>query len=62
MYKSKMIDMLRNFNTKELNKFSDYLASPFFNKDNDLLLFYNHIKKYAPEFEVKKVDKEKLIK
>ena len=62
MYKSKMIDMLRNFSTKELNKFSDYLASPFFNKDNDLLLFYNHIKKYAPEFEVKKVDKEKLIK
>ena len=41
MYKSKMIEMLKHFSTKELSRFSDYLASPFFNKDEELT--YHHI-------------------
>lgn len=61
MYKSKMIEMLRHFSTKELSRFSDYLASPFFNKDEELLVFYNYIKKYAPEFDSKNIDKDKLL-
>lgn len=61
MYKSKMADMLKNFSTKELNRFSDYLASPFFNKDDTLLLFYNYIKKYAPEFDSRNIEKERLL-
>ncbi|MEZ5014428.1 MAG: hypothetical protein R2794_09065 [Chitinophagales bacterium] len=61
MYKSKMVDMLSKFSTKDLNKFSDYLASPFFNKDAELLTFYNHIKKYAPEFSSRNMDKQRLL-
>ncbi len=56
-----MIEMLRHFSTKELSRFSDYLASPFFNKDEELLVFYNYIKKYAPEFDSKNIDKDKLL-
>ncbi len=62
MFKSKMIDMLRNLSNKDLNKFSEYLDSTFFNKDKDLHTFFNYLKKYAPEFDLKKVDKERLLK
>ncbi len=54
--------MLRNLGSKELNRFSEYLGSPFFNKDTDLLIFYNHIRKYAPEFDSKSLEKERLVK
>lgn len=56
-----MIEMLKHFSTKELNKFSDYLSSPFFNKDEDLVVFYNYVKKYASDFDSKAIDKQKLI-
>lgn len=56
-----MIEMLKHFSTKELSRFSDYLASPFFNKDEELLVFYNYVKKYAPEFDAKNIEKERLL-
>ncbi len=62
MHQSKMLEMLKHLRAKEVNRFSDYLASPFFNKDEDLLIFYNHIKKYAPDFESNSINKEKLLK
>lgn len=61
MQKSKLIELLKHFNTKELNRFSEYLASPFFNKDEQLLVFLNYLKKFAPDFESKHLEKEKLI-
>ncbi len=61
MYKSKLVEMLRHFSPKELNRFSEYLSSPFFNKDEQVLIFYNHIKKFAPEFNSPGIDKDKVI-
>jgi hypothetical protein len=53
--------MLRHFSTKERTRFSDYLASPFFNKDNELCIFYNYVKKYAPDFDSKNLRKDRLL-
>lgn len=61
MYKSKLIELLKNFSTKDFSRFSEYLASPFFNKDEQLLLFYNHLKKFAPAFDSKNLEKEKML-
>lgn len=61
MQKSKMIEMLSHLSPKELSRFGDYLASPFFNKDSELPAFYNYIKKYAPEFDSRNLEKEKLL-
>ncbi|MFI5172275.1 MAG: hypothetical protein ACHQFW_07780 [Chitinophagales bacterium] len=62
MHKSKMADMLKNFSSKDLNRFREYLASPLVNKDEELLIFYDHIKKYTPDFESKNAGKERLLK
>jgi len=61
MYKSKMIQMLRNLSPKELTRFGEYLASPFFNKDEQLPVFFHYLKKYAPEFESRNLEKERML-
>ncbi|MFN3939925.1 MAG: hypothetical protein ACK4IY_05020, partial [Chitinophagales bacterium] len=55
---SKMIELLKYFQPRELNRFREFLASPFFNKDEELLLFFNYIKKFAPDFDSPQIEKE----
>lgn len=57
-----MISLLRHFHPKELSQLEDFIASPFFNKDTDLINFYNYIKKYGPEFNSPKLDRDHLFK
>ncbi len=61
MYKSKMIQMLKHFSTKELTRFGEYLESPFFNKDEQLSVFYQYVKKYAPDFESRQIEKDRIL-
>ena len=61
MQKSKMIELLSNFSTKDLTRFGEFLASPFFNKDEEVLLFYNFFKPLGPDFTSKKVDKDYIL-
>ena len=58
MEKSKLIQVLKTFSTSELREFKDFVASPFFNKNQELILFYGYIKKNAPSFSLKKIKKE----
>lgn len=53
--------MLRNFTPKELTRFGEYLASPFFTKDEELPVFFHYLKKYAPEFESRNLEKERIL-
>ena len=55
MDNSKLINLLRTFSTKELREFKDFVSSPYFNKNQELLLFYNHLRKIAHKFPLKKV-------
>lgn len=58
MEKSKLIQVLRTFSVSELREFKDFVASPFFNKNQELVLFYSYLKKVAPKFSIKKIKKE----
>ncbi len=55
---SKLILLLKTFNSKELRAFGDYIKSPFFNKNQELVEFFFYLKKCAPLFPVKKIEKE----
>ncbi|HMU70432.1 MAG TPA: hypothetical protein PKC38_10495, partial [Chitinophagales bacterium] len=56
-----MIQMLKHFSTKELTRFGEYLESPFFNKDEQLSVFYQYVKKYAPDFESRQIEKDRIL-
>lgn len=62
MHRSKLVELIKTFNTKELREFKEYLASPFFNKNTELLMFFEYLKKQAPEFKEKKVERAKVYK
>lgn len=60
MDNSKLINLLKKFSTKELREFHDYVSSPYFNKNQELVLFYSHLKSLAPTFLLKKIKREVL--
>ena len=60
MHQSKLIALLRTFSTRELREFKDFIASPFFNKNQELVQFYLYLKKIAPEFPHKKTARQKV--
>ena len=57
MKHSTLIELLSTFNTQELRAFKDFVESPFFNKNQDLVRFYLYLKNIAPDFSDKKLDK-----
>ena len=60
MENSKLIALLKTFNTQELRAFKDFVASPYFNKNQELVLFYDYLKKIAPKFPLKKISRESI--
>jgi hypothetical protein len=62
MEKSNLIKILRSFSPKEFKEFGEYVYSPFFNKNESIRNLYDYLKKYFPEFESEKVEKERIHK
>lgn len=62
MQNSKLIEILRKLETKELTRFKEYVHSPFFNKHEVVTTLCNYILKYAPKFDSPKLDKEEIFK
>lgn len=63
MQKSKIILLLKSFDSKELRALSDFVCSPYFNKNEELIKLYHYLKKYAPRgFPEKQVNRERLYK
>lgn len=62
MEKSKLITLLRTFDPAELKQFSDFVASPYFNTNEDLIRFWEYLVRWAPEFPKGKIKKEKVFK
>lgn len=50
MHQTKLIQLLRTFQARDFRRFREYLASPFFNKRQDLIDFYAVLERSAPEF------------
>jgi hypothetical protein len=62
MVTSKIILLLRRFSKKDLSAFRDFLSSPYFNKKEKLLKFYDELFKYRPHFEEEKIDRAKIYR
>ncbi len=50
MEDSKLIAVLKTLSNKELNRFAEYLNSPYFNKNESLTILFDYLKKLAPNF------------
>ncbi len=62
MQKSKLIELLKGLNASEVKDFGRYVESPFFNKNQNLVLLYQYIVKSFPDYEAKRLNKETILK
>jgi len=62
MRNSKLIELLKTFNSEELKSFHKYLESPFLKPDRKVLVFFNYLKKYSPDYDSDDLDKENVFK
>lgn len=62
MQDSKLVDLLKTFEKEDWRWFRKFLLSPYFNSREDLIPFFDYLRKCAPEFEEKTIRKEKVFK
>ena len=62
MYKSKITEFLKKLSEDELKKFGEFLASPYFNKNQNVVKLFNELKKHYPDFSSKGMSKKLLYK
>jgi hypothetical protein len=62
MLKSKLVEIVRFFETKDFRLFGDFISSPYFNKNEELILFYEKLKKLGPGFTNKKLERQNFYK
>lgn len=60
MFKSNLIELLKIFSPKEFKELGDFIKSPFFNKNENVINLYNYIKKYYPDFDAEQLSKDKV--
>ena len=47
MLNSKLIQILQTFDSKQRRAFEDFVGSPYFNKQSELVHYYKYLKKLA---------------
>ena len=62
MLKTNLISILEKFDAKEIKEFSEFIRSPFFNKNFNVIRLYEYIKKQYPDFNEDKLDKMYVYK
>ena len=62
MFEHNIFNLLKEFSDIEIKKLESFLKSPYYNKNNKVLLLFNEITKYHPHFKSKNLAKEKLSK
>jgi hypothetical protein len=58
MYNSKLLDLLRTFSSRDLRRFDAFLRSPYFNRDEDLIALFSHLRSLSPKFPERKLGQE----
>lgn len=61
MKNTKLINLLKTFNAAEIKKFRDFVNSPYFNKNKNIISLYNEIHSFYPEFDPKELNEEILF-
>lgn len=62
MNKSSLMTLLRIFNKRQLKEFSDFVRSPFFNKNISVIKLFDYIKSLYPGYDQIKLEKEYAYK
>lgn len=50
MLNSTLLEILRTFSKEEFKKFEDFIKSPYYNKNSNLVKLFDALKRYFPEF------------
>ncbi|HRA99029.1 MAG TPA: hypothetical protein PK294_01200 [Ignavibacteria bacterium] len=58
MHKSSLLEIIRTFTPKEIIKFEDFVNSPYFNKNKNVIKLFAEVIKYRPEFNNENLEKE----
>jgi hypothetical protein len=58
MIKTNLIAIIKKLDQKELKEFSEFVKSPFFNKNDSVIKLYEYIRKQFPDYEEGKLEKE----
>ena len=61
MHQSKLIELLRKLSPGQLGRFREFICSPYFNKNEDNLLFFNYLEKHLAGSDEKKLDKAVVL-
>ena len=61
MITSKLVQILRSLSESEIKAFQDFVASPYFNKKEDLIPFASYFQTIHPYFDEKKLDKQLIF-
>jgi hypothetical protein len=62
MKKTQLAETLRSLNKNEFREFGKFVRSPFFNNRDEVIRFYNSIKKFYPDFDSDNFTKERIFK
>ncbi|MBX7041282.1 MAG: hypothetical protein K1X85_00135 [Ignavibacteria bacterium] len=62
MLGTSVVFTLRTFSSEELERFEQFLSSPYYNKKKTLLTFYKHLRKFAPGFDSPKLERHLIWK
>jgi hypothetical protein len=57
---TKLIQLLKSYSSREIKRFDNFLDSPYFNKNQQLLRFYRLLSVHHPKMESSKLAKEKV--
>lgn len=58
MLNSTLLNILSKFSPREIKDFGEFVCSPFYNKNENVIKLYNYIKKFHPDFKDKRLEKE----
>lgn len=62
MLNNTLLNILSKFTAKEIKEFGEFVNSPFFNKNENVIKLYTYIKKFYPEFNDKRLEKEYIYR
>lgn len=62
MNNSSLLKILGTFSADEIKEFKDFISSPFYNKNKNVIKLFNYLRKFYPEFNDKRLAKEFIHK
>ncbi len=62
MYNSNLLEIFKKFSPKEIKEFEDFVASPYYNKNKNVVSLFNVVKGEYPDFNKGNLTKEKVFK